>query len=357
MTGLPYLADNIKSLLKWSAIGFASLFTLWILWLIFSFAYKLIFPPPAAPATAAFGKLRQPFSFNSTFSGNTFSLDTPGKSIISTSNLIKVYEIPEIEGEFASLDNAKKVARAAGLDSEPQQLSDKEWRFTNKKNPNKSLKFNIITHNFTYKYDWISDPKSLEGVFKTNDAAMVSKAKTLLNNFKALKDDIKNGTTRVTFWKIVSNDRNQVGSYSEANAVMVEFFRKGIDDQYKFIEINPNRSQVNVLISPNSSSDLQLLELNFTHFDYNKEKLATYPEKTGNQAYEDLKKGKAYIAIGDKEAFQSISISKTSISYLNPYTDQRTLQPVIVFEGNGLVKDERKNFMAFVPLVREDYLR
>mgnify|MGYP001578385599 CR=1 FL=1 len=356
MTGLPYVAENIRSVLKWSLISVVTLFSLWVLWVVFSFTYKLIFPPPPAPPDVAFGKLRQPVTFNSTFSANLFILDTPGNTFVSPPKALQVYEIPRIEGEFASLDNAKKIARNAGLDSEPQQLSDNEWRWTNKKNPNKSLKFNIVTNNFVYTYDWNADTKVLEGNFKTNDEAIISKAKGQLTSFKALKDDLKNGTTRISYWKIVGKDRNSVGSYSEANAVMVEFFRQEIDKENKLIELNPDRAQVNVWLSP-SAGDNQLLELNYTYFSYSKDKTATYPPKSGTQAFEDLKTAKAFIAKGLNETFETITITKTYLAYLNPNTDRRTLQQVYVFEGNGIVKGEKKDFVAYVPAITKDYQR
>lgn len=357
MTGLPYVAENIKSVLRWGLVAIVALFGLWLTWLFISFTYKVIFPPPPPGPDIAFGKLRQPVIFNSTFAATLFTLDTPREEIVSPARLLTVYEIPVIKGEFASLDNAKKTAQSAGLDSEPQQISDNEWRWTNKKNPNKSLNFNIVTNNFIYRYDWKADTKALEGSFKTNDEAMVSKAKTFLSTYKSLKDDLKNGSTRISFWKIVGNDRNKVGSYSEANAVMVEFFRMKVDGETNLVESNPNRSQVNVWISPASQGEKQLLELNFIYFSYNKDRLATYPSKPSAQAFEDLKTGKAYIATGQGDAFESITITKTSLSYFNPNTDQRVLQQVYVFEGYGLVKGEKKDFSAYVPAISSKYQR
>lgn len=356
MTGLPYLAENIKTLLRWGLITVVALFAIWFLWLTFSFTYKLIFPPPPTPPDIAFGKLRQPVVFNSNFAADLFTLDTPGSAVVTPPRVLKIFEVPEIEGEFASLDNAKKVARGAGLDSDPQQLSDNEWRFTSKKNPSKSLRFNIVTHNFIYSYDWIADSKALEGVFKTTDQAIIDKAKSSLNTFKSLKDDLKNGTFRVSYWKIVGNDRTAVGSFSEANATMVEFFRKDIGTENKLIEIDPTRSQVNVWLSP-ASGDKQILEINFTYYGYNKDSSATYPPKTGVQAFEDLKAGDAFIATGLSEPFESISITETSLAYLNPNTDQRTLQPIFVFKGVGLVRGEEKDFLAYVAAVSSDYQR
>ncbi len=355
MTGLSYIADNIKSLLRWGSIAAVSLFGVWLLWLVFSFTYKLIFPPAPPPPEVAFGKLKQPLLFNSTFASDIFTLDTPGNTVVSPPRVLTVYEIPPIEGEFASLDNAKKIARSNSLDNDPQQLSDNEWRFSSKKNPNKSLKFNIVTNNFTFQYDWNADTKSLEGVFKTTDDAIISKAKTFLSTFKSLKDDLKNGSTRVSYWKIVGNDRNSVGSYSEANAVQVEFFRQELDEKNKLVELIPSRAQVNVWISP-APGDKQLLELNYVYFGYNRDSSSTYPPKSGTQAFADLKSGDAYIVNGFDEPFDSITITRTSLAYLNPNTTTRTLQPVYVFEGNGLVKSERKDFQAYVSAISPEYL-
>lgn len=357
MTGLPYIAENIKSLLKWGLVTVVALFGLWLLWLTFSFTYRVLFPPPPPPPDIAFGKIRQPIVFNSNFSANVFVLNTPGNVVVTPPRVLTVYEVPPISGEFSSLENAKKIAKSAGLDSDPQQISDNEWRFTNSKNPNRSLKYNIVTNNFVYKYDWNSDTKALEGVFKTNEKTIVNKAQSFLSSFKALKDDLKTGTTRITYWKIIGNDRNQVGSFSEANAVMVEFFRKEIDEKNKFVEVDPNRSQVNAWISPSNSTERQLLELNSTYYAYNLEKKGTYPPKSGNTAFEDLRSGKAFIAVGSDKNFESITINKTSFAYINPSTEQSYLQQVYVFEGKGKVGGEMTDFLAFVPAIDSQYLR
>jgi hypothetical protein len=357
MTGLPYLAENVKSLIKWGLIGVASLFGLWVVWLFVNFGYKTFFPPPPTPPDVAFGKLRQPVVFNSSFAESLFTLDTPGRLVVTPPRLITVYEVPTIEGEFASLDTAKKTARGAGFDTDPRQISENEWLFSNARNSNKSLRLDIVSGNFIQKYDWVADPKALEGVFKTNDEAITSRAESYLSNLKVLKDDLKNGETRVTYWKITENQREQVGSFSEANAAMVEFFRQSLDEKNKIVELNPNRAQVNVWISSSPIQDKQLLELNFTYFVYSIEKTATYPPKSGTEALDEMKKGNAFIAVGKDEKFSSIVISETYIAYLNPNSDSQPMLPVYVFEGKGTVGTEKKDFVAYVPAVSSEYIR
>jgi hypothetical protein len=335
----------------------AALAALWLLWILVSFTYKVVFPPLPAGPDLAFGKLRQPFTFNSTFNSGLFQLDTPGGGVVIPPENLKVYEIPAIEGEFASLDNAKKIARSAGLDSDPEQLSENEWRWTNQKNPYKSLKFNIVTNNFNYKYDFVADKTALVGVFKADNDTLINRAKTSLNTFKALRDDLKNGTAKVSFWKIVGADRTLVGSSSEANAAMVELYRAPLNADNPIIEMDPTRSQINVWISPTSVSDKQIIEVNYIYYSYNLARVATYPPKTGSEAYSELTSGNAYIAQGAKEVFEEITITKTYLAYLNPNREQATLQPVFVFQGSGLVNGEKKDFLAYVPALHSDYLR
>lgn len=358
MTGLSYVADNIRSVLRWAAIITASLFGLWLTWLFIDYSYKLIFPPPPPGPDTAFGKIRQPFVYNSTISGDTYVLDTPGGVLPNPGDKVVVYALTPVQGEFSSLDSAKKVAKSAGLDSEPQKISENEWRWTASKNPNKSLKYNIVTHNFVYAYDWTADSKSLEGVFKTTEERITDKARDFLTDFKSLKEDLKEGESRLSFYKLVGSNRNKVGSFSEANAVLVELFRKPINESQMFVEANPELANVNVLISPATQAEKQLLELNFVYWEYQKDKSATYPPKTANQAFDDLKNGKAYIAIGNGISFQTVTINDVEISYFNPNSDQSTIQPVYVFSGKGFtIGNEEKEFVAYVGAISTEYQR
>lgn len=357
MTGLPYLADNIKSLLRWSLIVCLALFGLWLTWLLINFTYRLLIPPEPAGPNLAFGKLDRPFTYNANFATTSFSLDTPGDSLPIPSETLTVYAVLQLEGEFASLENAKRVAKSGGLDSEPFKLSESEWRFSDQNNPNKSLKFDIVTNNFLYQYDTQADPSALEGIFNTNEEKLVSKAQTTLKSFKSLHEDIENGTSRVTLYKIAGNNRNKVGSLSEANAAMVELFRQGITQEIPFVEINPDSANVTVLLSSSRDSEKQVLEVKFNYWGYLKDQTATYPPRTGEQAFEDLKSGKAYVATGAEDNFSSINITDVKLAYLNPNSDQSVIQPAYVFSGNGEINGEIKKFVAYVPAVSTDVVK
>jgi len=346
---------NFKKVIKYLAIGLVILALLWLLWLLLTFLFGLLIPKKTGP-NLAFGKLPPPFTSN--YLPNpvpTYILDTPGGSFPETPPLLTVYKVPNVEGKFTSLETAKKIASENGLDATPTKISESEWAFTSKKLAARNLRYNIVTGNFTYTYDWVADPSSLVGIFKTNDIEISEKAKGFLRNFRALRTDLKNGSTRITFWKLAGDTRNQVSSYSDANAILVEIFRDKIKNKYEIVEGNPNKASINVLISPNQRSEKKLLELNYVYWYYDESKPGTYPPKPPSQAYKELTGGKAFVVVGNGEAFEEITIGKVKLAYLNPLTEVHYFQPIYVFEGDGLVKGVRKPFIAYVSAIDHNY--
>src|SRR6266404_5428692 len=79
------------------------------------------------------------------------------------------------------------------------------------------------------------------------------------------------------------------------------------------------------------------------------DKNATYPIKSAQQAFDDLKNGKGYIASYNGSDSQ-ILISNIFLAYYIGVTDQDYLMPVIVFQGQN-------GFFAYVPAVTNDALQ
>ncbi len=356
---LSLLAANIRTLIKWGLACLVGLFFVWLLWLVVSFSFNAIFPPPANQADQAFGRITHPFEPSSS-KKLAFNLETPGGNLPDSPLFLPVYAIPNFTGRFDSLDKGNEIAASSGLDRSPTKLNEPVWKWGNASNPNQSLKLNVVTNNFNYSYDWASDPTSLDGVFKTTDDDLISQAKNFLNLFKSLKDDLKDGSTRVTYWNLKGSERIQVGSLSEANAAMVEFFRKKVSfekESYQVVEPNSNLSQVTVLVSPNNDSIKQLLEINFTYWPVDFSNSGTYAIRSASDAYDDLQAGKALVASGNIATISKVSISKVYLAYFNPVKDTRYFQPVWVFEGSGKVGTSKESFIAYVPAVIKEFLK
>lgn len=353
--GLSTISEQFKKTIVWLGLGLLALAAIWLLWLFLSFVWRLVFPPPPVGPNLLYGSISQPFEYNFNSKNTIFELDVPGGALENKSKILPVYAVPVQSAKLASLDEAKKIAVTAGLDSQPSKLSEFDWRFGSQRYPNKSLKINIVTKNFNFSYDWLTDASTLTGSFKTTDQAMIAKAKSTLSSFRSLKPDLKSGTGQVSYYKLVGKDFNQVNSYSEANAVRVELFRdkvsyKGSD--YPVFEPNSSMSLVNILFAPKN-----LLEVNFSYWDVDFSKTATYTIKSQSQAFDDLRSGKAFVQ-DTNQKFETITITDVKLGYLNPADSQaRYFQPVYNLEGDGQVNGEKTKFQAFVLAVIDDYIK
>src|SRR3990167_1958908 len=119
---LSEISFDFKSAVKYVGIGLGVLAVLWLLWLLIVFLFNLISPPKVVP-DIAFGKLPAPFVTNFSPNPNLFNLDTPGGNLPNPLAILKVYKVPNVEGKFTSLENAKKIATNNGLDSDPNKIS------------------------------------------------------------------------------------------------------------------------------------------------------------------------------------------------------------------------------------------
>ena len=95
---------------------------------------------------------------------------------------------------------------------------------------------------------------------------------------------------------------------------------------------NPPFSLINVSVA-SGGLEGQIIEANYSYNNIS-EKSATYPIKTTEQAFSELKEGKGYIASyygSDK----NVSIKNVYLAYYMEEKPMKYLIPIIVFEGNN----------------------
>jgi len=94
----------------------------------------------------------------------------------------------------------------------------------------------------------------------------------------------------------------------------------------------------------------QVVAAEYHHFALDENKNGIYPIKTSEEAWEELKSGKGYIAdLGDNSK-GTITIRKVYLAYYDPGQYTEYFQPVVVFEGDN-------NFVAYIPAVINEYVR
>jgi hypothetical protein len=91
----------------------------------------------------------------------------------------------------------------------------------------------------------------------------------------------------------------------------------------------------------------QILAAEYHYYPVEETKSGTYPTKTADTAWEELKDGKGYVVnLGDNS--EKVAIRKVYLAYYDAGQYVSHYQPVVVFEGDN-------NFFAYVPAVQNYY--
>jgi hypothetical protein len=88
--------------------------------------------------------------------------------------------------------------------------------------------------------------------------------------------------------------------------------------------------------------------LEYTLWPVSQENSATYPLKSGEEAFEELKNGGGAIILGGNQV--EAAIRKVYLAYLDTKEYQDFLQPIFVFEGDG-------GFVAYVAAVQDSWTK
>lgn len=304
--------------------------------------YRYFFPPAPPPPTVSFGKL-PPLVFpeGKKIESANYILELPEGSLPVFPTQAKVYFQPRLLPNLLSLETITEKLQKMGYRN-PEKVSDTIYRFTHRSVPAK-LEINIINANFSLSYDLVSDRSPLDQIPAPPEVA-VSIAKRFLDSGELLTPDIKNGPYTFSYHKIQEKELLPALGRVEANLTKINLFRKSYDD---LPSLTPNPEEANIwfMISGSGESAKQIIFGKFNYFSIDESQHATYPLKTSEQAFEDLKMGKAYIAKAPNT--ENIIIRKVYLAYYDSPIYSEFFQPIVVFEGD--------NFLAYVPAVSPEY--
>lgn len=279
-----------------------------------------LLPPPDFPKVAV---------SSSNFS---YSIDTTtgGLPIVGVDKgfekLIKVYFVIKTYASLLSPEKSQSLAEKFDVNVNPHILSETNYIF---KDNDKTLDIDLDSGNFTYQK---SATPSAEGIL-SDEEKLVSGFKSVLTNLGVLKSDLTNGRNRVIFLKNSGSDLAQISIWPDS-----------LDDK-PIVTEQFNRSQIFALVYKSASDIQNYLSLNFTYYPVDTSTFATYPLKTSNQAFEDLKSGKGVVVL--EPAKPNVSITSLYLGYFLSEIYSPYLLPVFVFEG--------PEFAAYVPAISNDF--
>lgn len=353
-------------------IGFGIFMFITISMRIGGFIKAILFPAKIAPPNEAYGKLQQLAFPKSTVSGQfTYSLNTlNGELPQDFPDRITIFPMIISQPNLLNLDNTKnKVASLGFSDQSGNPLSEislggpnYEWR--EPEGFQRQIIYNIINQNFTMTSNYLTSLAVFNTQSLGDQTSAIATVQNFLSSISSLPADVdltltQNANPDIDYattpqlFSIVNGQLSQTTSLSNTQIIRVDLYQKEVDytltagqnqsdTHFQDLQMklpilypHPPHSTMNFLIAsgPNQPDVVSAI---FNHQTVNltPDTQATYPIKTVQDAFTELKNGNAYIAAYTGTNNQ-IVINKVYLAYYLGETEQQYLMPIIVFEGQN----------------------
>jgi len=348
MANLTKTAYLTRKIIKYTAFLIVFIFIFKVVWGISTSVFRKINPPEPPPPTVEFGNLPNLSFPRKETPEIEYKLETIEGTLPQLAKIGTVYFLPKKEARLFALENTKALARKIGFTREPQKISPTKLLFTTGKSPNTTLEIDMVTHNFKLDYDFLADQEILAERKLPNETQAVSEAKSFLSQLGLLTSDLAQGEAKVSYLKLQVPNLISAISFSEADFIRVDLFRKKVNG-LPVLPPNPKESSVFFIFSGSRSLAKRIIKAEYKHAPVVENLSATYPLKSTNVAWQELISGGGYIAnLGDNKEGKVI-IRRIYLAYYEANEPQDFLQPIFVFEGDG-------EFFAYVPAIEQKWV-
>lgn len=277
-------------------------------------------------------------SSNFTYSIDTTTGNLPRLGIDEGfDKIIKVYFVTKTYATLLSSQKSEGLANKFGIQTKPQVLTDTNYSY---QEGNKSLNVNLDSGNFIYLNEASGSAKE---TFE-NDNKLVSDFQNILTTLGVNKEELKKGQTRIVLLRKDGDQLIPTLVRTETEAVQISLWPEPIDKK-PLLTSDFSRSLVNAIVTKTASNINDYLALNFTFWPVDTTTFATYPAKSPDNAFDDLKSGKGVVIINSPKP--QVSISSVYLAYFLPNDYSSYLQPIYVFEGS--------NFAAYVSAISSQF--
>lgn len=290
---------------------------------------KSLTPPKVAPPTVGFNQLPKIEFPSQSELPESYRLETVGGQTPSFGDRAKVFFIPAAQPSLTAVDKAKKKAASMGYVFEPEIIDSREYRWTQTSPLLSTLQMDILTNTFTISTNWASHPELLAIERSINASAQIDTVKSLLNKGGSLPTDVSSGPSKTRLVKSIGGQLTQADSISDADFVVVDLYRKLIDDKYSSVTVKGKEGPVHALVAPDNT----ILELSAKIYPVEYQIVETYPLLSSEQAWLMLTRGQGYVAQKGTQA--TAVVRNISLAYLEPDKEVSFYRPVYVFEGDG----------------------
>lgn len=346
MITLNKVSFEIKSILKWGGFVVGGLILIWLLYLAGIGIKNTFFPTPPPAPTVGFNKLPAiSFPVNKALEQEyNYELDTVTGLFPTFSDRAKVFKITETKPSLLALDNASASLRRLGFIENPIPVSENIYKWNATEDIERSISFDIYTQDFTFTSAFLQNPDIIAGKNLPDENAAIKLAQNFLQNLNDLPTDIDDTKTKTVLYDIDNLNIVPASSISNAKLIQVFFFQNDLDELPVYYSV-PDQSTMSVTID--GGNGRHIAEATFSH-QYVSEVSETYPIKTADEAFQDLKNGKAYIAAYESDK-KDVFIKDVYLAYYMQDTKQQYLMPIIILQGND-------GFYAYVSAVKDEWI-
>jgi hypothetical protein len=349
MTTLHRVSEVTKKIGIGFGIGILSLSFIFITFRFIAIVRQSLFPTPPPPPTVSFGKLPKIIFPASATALPQMTVTTVTGSFPILGDRIAVYKLLQPQVSFSSLDNAKAIAAKNNFLGNPTVISDTVYKWDNTSPANESLSLNIQTLDFLYTSDYLTNPEVLGATNLGNPTDAIITATNFISTFETdLPDDIDQAKTNTSLFTIQNNTLVPASSLSTAQIIRVDYYQKDINKIPIYYPHYP-QSIMSIFVG-SKNADQSVVAATYIHKTIDQLSSGTYPIKTAQQAFDELKQGNGFIAQYDTPEKPAIVRNISLGYYLSDDTSQQYLMPIIVFQGDN-------NFFGFVSAVMDGWIQ
>ncbi|MEK7573084.1 MAG: hypothetical protein AAB531_01535 [Patescibacteria group bacterium] len=332
-----------KKLAIWIGVLLGTLVTIILLFRIGTLIKNIIAPTPPAPPSVAYGELPEmELPLNLDTKNYSYTIDTVTGELPKFSDRAKVFKITPRSTDLLALRKTGEKVSQAGFTSGPVRVRGNVYQWSDPRSPvGSKIKVDIFTSEFSISSEFFNDTTILSSLNLPSPDEARDLAQGLLSSMEALSEDIKN--TQTYFFSIKGSELVSTTSFSDAHIIEVDFFQKDLDNLPIYYP-QPYNSTMKVFIGGGENQP-QIIQAQFFHQDISTES-ATYPIKTAEETYSELKDGKAYIASPGKG---EVSLQNISLAYYMSDKAQEYLMPIVVFQGDN-------GFIAYLSAVKAEWI-
>ncbi len=291
--------------------------------------YLSTLPPVVEKPEMKFGELPKPaFPDSNVSSSNySYSLDTATGGLPQTPKLLKVYFLPKSGVTLLAPDKSAKLAESLGFSSNPEVVSQTQFKFADDNDG--ELNVDLTTGNFNFQKQIASGSATLNTL--PDQTQIVGSFKNYLSARGLLPDELKTGKSSVTF-----DNKNP----TDSDTAEVTLWPTNVDDM-PIVTAAFNRGLVRGTITKVDDENNKFIHISYIYWPVDKSTSSTYPLKTPEQAFADLRAGNGFVSI--EPINPKVSISSVYLAYYEQEDYSPYLLPVFVFEG--------PDFAALVPAI------